>query len=372
MTLKQIAKKAIHKILPKKYIIFESVPDCGDNAKAVFDEMIKRGLNKKYKLVWLIKHSPEQYPRICNVIYAEEGNKRRKWYITRAKCFICCNAFVYTDEPSQKTFFLTHGMYVKKPTSYYHLPEQIQYCLSSSEQMKSIQAAALGTKESKMFALGYPRNDVLTQPKKDLSEYFGTAFDRIIVWYPTFRQHSSGMKTGSSHSVPIIWNEDRAIRINEVAKQENTLIILKPHFAQDVSKIEALNLSNIILIDDSFFIKNNISSYEFIGSCDALLTDYSSVYFDYTLCDKPIGLVWEDYDQYAQNPGFALDMGFYMKGGVKIYNAEQFESFIRDVSHGKDTLAEQRREIRTLSNFSTDGQSTQRVTDYIINHAHLV
>ena len=44
------------------------------------------------------------------------------------------------------------------------------------------------------------------------------------------------------------------------------------------------------MINDSFFIDNDITSYELLAACDSMITDYSSVYFDYTLCDKPIGL----------------------------------------------------------------------------------
>lgn len=368
---KKVLKDLIFSVLKKKYIVFESVPDCGDNSKAVFDEMVRRGINKRYVLVWLLSGTQENFPVIDNVKYVKKDDKYRKWYITRAKCFICCNGFVYTDNPKQKSFFLTHGMYVKCPTSYYRLPEEIQYCLSSSETMKQVQAEALGTKVDKMFSLGYPRNDVLTLTPKNLHKYFGEGFEKIIVWYPTFRQHSSGMDTGSTHSIPIIWDEKNAIELNECAKELGVIIVLKPHFAQDITKVQKLKLSNILLIDDSFFLNNGITSYEFIGSCDALITDYSSVYFDYTLCDKPIGLVWEDYKEYEKKPGFALDMDYYMKGGVKIYKLEEFKSFIIDVAHGNDRLKKERREIRDISNYSTDGKSSKRVVDYIMKEAEL-
>lgn len=369
--VKNVIKNIVFIVLRKKYIVFESVPDCGDNSKAVFDEMVRRGINKKYVLVWLLSGARDDFPSIHNVKYVKKDNKQRKWYITRAKCFICCNGFVYTDNPKQKSFFLTHGMYVKCPTAYYKLPDQIEYCLSSSEQMKQVQADALGTDVKKMFSLGYPRNDVLTAKPIDLHRYFHRAFDKIIVWYPTFRQHSSGMGTGSTHSIPIIWDEKSAIELNECARKVGVIIVLKPHFAQDMSKIQSLKLSNILLINDRFFLDNDITSYEFIGSCDALITDYSSVYFDYTLCDKPIGLVWEDYKDYEKNPGFALDMEYYMKGGVKIFDLEQFKGFVIDVAVGIDRLKNERREIRDVSNYSVDGKSSIRVVDYIVKEAGL-
>ena len=361
-----IAKKIAYKLFSNRYILFESVPDMGDNTKAVFDEMVRRGVNKKYRLVWMLHKKNADYPAIKNVIYAESGDKRRKWYMLQAKGMICCNSFLSSDNPEQRQFFLTHGMYVKCPTSYYTLPKEIQYCLSSSEDMKDLQAKALNVDREKMIALGFPRNDVLTQKPVDLHRIFGCDYDKIVVWYPTFRQHTSGMGTGSKQSVPIIWDRDNAIRINEAAKKNRVLIVLKPHFAQDTSFISEMKFSNIRLIDDKFFGQNSITSYEFIAGCDAMLSDYSSVYFDYTLCDKPIGLVWEDYEAYAQNPGFALDMEYYMKGGEKIYTVEDFEEFIGAVAGGEDRLQNQRREIRDICNLSTDGRNSKRVTDFIL------
>ncbi len=370
--LKNKIKHIMYLLSPKKSIVFESCPDLSDNSKAVFDEMIKRGLNKKYNLVWLLfDNNKDKYPKIRNVKYIQKGDKSYSWYSSFAKCFICCNRFLVQNNSYQKSYFLTHGMYVKKPTSYYTMPEKMDYCFSSSEGLKEIQAKALNVPMDKMVCLGYPRNDILTKQPVDLHSIFGEEFSKIVVWYPTFRQHNSGMGTGSAHSVPVIWDENNAVQLNETAKENNVLVVLKPHFAQDTSKIKALNLENIKLIDDNFFIENKITSYEFIAACDALITDYSSVYFDYTLCDKPIGLVWEDYEDYEKNPGFALDMQYYMKGGVKIYNLRDFQEFLKDVSLGNDTLQKERHEIAEISNYSTDGKSSERVVDFIVNTAKL-
>ncbi len=371
-TLKKILKHILYTLSPRKSIIFESCPDFSDNTKAVFDEMLKRGLNKKYILVWLLfDNKKENYPKFKNVKYVNNGKKIFSFYSLIAKCYICCNRFLYSNNNYQKSFFLTHGMYVKRPTNYYSLPIQIDYCFSSSKGLEDIQAKALNVDPNKMVSLGFPRNDILTGKKLDLSDYFDKKYSKYIVWYPTFRQHKSGMGTGSIHSIPIIWNTENALRLNAAAKKHNTLIILKPHFAQDTSKIEALDLSNIKLINDDFLLNNNLPSYELINSCDSLLTDYSSIYFDYTLCDKPIGLVWEDYDDYEKEPGFALDMTFYMKGGVKIFNIQDFEEFVSDIAADNDILQEERRQIRSISNFSTDGKSSERVVDFIVSKANL-
>ena len=144
------------------------------------------------------------------------------------------------------------------------------------------------------------------------------------------------------------------------------MIVLKPHFAQDVSCVKDLGLSNILFIDDGFFAKNNISSYEFVGGCDALISDYSSIYYDYTLCDKPIAVVWEDIEEYKQKPGLIENYEYYLQGAEKIYTLEELMGFVERVSNGEDLLRDERRDIRDLCNYSCDGKSSKRVVDYIL------
>ena len=243
--------------------------------------------------------------------------------------------------------------------------------MSASEAVSGIIAFQSRYPEERMVSLGYPRNDVFSKEIQDIKAMLNTKCKKVIVWYPTFRQHKNGSRTAASNTLPIIHDSRQAEQLNAYAAKNDALIVLKPHFAQDLSYVKDLGLSNIRIIYDDFFEKNQISSYGFIAGCDAMITDYSSVYFDYTLADKPIGAVWEDIDEYRQNPGFAIDIDYYMQGAEKIYELEQFEMFIKNVADGNDPLREQRRMIRDLVNYSTDGKNTQRVVDFIIQKANL-
>ena len=142
---------------------------------------------------------------------------------------------------------------------------------------------------------------------------------------------------------------------------------LKPHFAQDVSYIKNQELSNIVIINDEFLNENNIRSYQLLSVCDSLLTDYSSVYYDYLLCDKPIGLVWEDYEEYKKGQGFALDPDVVYSGGEKIFNVEDFCAYLERIANGEDILKEERTKIKNLSNVYQDANSSKRVSEFIID-----
>ena len=58
-------------------ILFESRPDFSDNTMAVFSEMIHRGLNKKYRLVWLIHNPASRPPELENVSAISYSDTRR-------------------------------------------------------------------------------------------------------------------------------------------------------------------------------------------------------------------------------------------------------------------------------------------------------
>ena len=375
ISLKQILKNVLCRLPIKRYIVFESVPDFTDNSKAVYDEMLRRGLNKKYKCIWLVSDRRKIYPKHENTWYVDTCNGLGRvmlyYYMVRAKCLICCNKFLYTDNKKQKSFFLTHGTAIKSVHEYYNVPDGIDYILIASEGTKEMMSYELNGNINKFIPLGFPRNDVLQSVGRNLHDYFGEKFDKIIAWYPTFRQHKSGNTAGGEHTIPIIHAEEQAFEVNRIAAENKVLLVVKPHFAQDTSYIKRLGLSNIAFIDDSFFENKDISSYEFIGSCDALITDYSSVYYDFLLCDKPIAMVWEDYEEYRMNPGFAYDMSFCAKGAEKIYDVNDMVGFISLVAKGEDRLCQERREIKNWANFADDGKNSARVVEFIIEKAEL-
>lgn len=354
----------------KNAILFESVPDFSDNSKAVFDEMIKRGINKKCKMIWLVSDKFKQFPTIENVLYVDRKTFYHKivfiYYRLRVKCIITCNENFRKLNKNQFSFFLTHGSPIKNIKGVYTISEDIDNFLVASKEFGKVMAYQHSVDISKVIALGYPRNDLLFV-KRDLNNLFKKQYRKIIVWYPTFRQHKNGLKTGSSTIFPIIDDEAKAIQVNDYAHDNDVLIVIKPHFAQDIKMFKKLSLSNIFFIDDYFFESKNISSYEFIGNCDALLTDYSSVYYDYTLCNKPIGVVWEDIEEFRNNPGFSIDLDYYWKGAEKLYTVQDLLKFIQNIANEVDQLKKERNKIKKIVNYAVDNKNSERVVDFIIN-----
>lgn len=375
--IKHILVAVVNLFYPQKAIIFESVPDFSDNTYPVFQEMVRRKIGMRYVMVWACtdKMQLNKVPDNIICIYPEckslKERLRYAYYMASAMCLISCNHIVLPWHEKQLAFYLSHGTPMKYVRSYYVIPESVDYCLSASPDVEELMAYQFMIPREKVVSLGFPRNDILTRQCQSARELIGTACQKVIAWYPTFRKHNSGFTAGSGKALPIIHDVAAAVELNEWAKEKKVMLVLKPHFAQDLSQIKDLGLSNILFIGDDFFGKYGTTSYGFIAGCDALITDYSSIYYDYMLCDKPVRLIWEDIEEYRANPGFAVDLDEFGKGGVKIYTLEDLKQFLSDVSEGKDSCQTERRALCKVVNYADDGRNAERVVDFIVEKAGL-
>lgn len=374
--LKDLAEKVFRKMPLGDIIIFESVPDLSDSTNCVFEEMINRKLNDKYKMIWWINNDgTTSHKKIKNVKYIKYNgifNKIRfLFYRERAKCIVECNRFLISTRKGQVSTYIVHGTPLKSTRSYYTVPHEIDHVVVASEEAAKICAYEFNYPIDRIHSLGLPRNDELKKKKIQLSPLFSKEYNKIIVWYPTYRQHKTSKNIYNGSALPIIHNVEQAKKLDSIAKELNVLIVLKPHFAQDISYVKDMNLANIRFIDDKFFVENHISSYEFVGNCDALITDYSSIYFDYTLCNKPIALVLEDIELYKEDTGLIEKFDECIRGASKIEVLDDLICFVQSVAEGRDELQKERNEICNLFNSSEAENSTTKVTDFIIKQAGL-
>lgn len=369
-----IFSKLIKILKLRKIILFESSPDFSDNTLYVFNELIKRGFNKKYKFIWVLNNddSNNKFDNLKNVkAISRESSEFKYYYSFVAKIIICCNNFLPKRNEKQKVVFLGHGAAIKDVRGKYEVPKTYtnDKGITLSPFIAEYDSKTMNAKPDFMLHLGYPRNDVLFHEKLNLEKLFNVKADKFIYWLPTFRRHKNVPKRiCSSISIPIIHNEDNAVRINNAAEKNNTVIIVKPHPAQDLSYIKKMSLSNILFIDNAFLEEKGIENYRVLGSCDALLTDYSSVMYDYMLVNRPIGLCWEDIEEYKQLEGLIFndnELERVTKGCSKIYTCEDLEQFISDISADNDYLKQEREQTRLLLHKYADGNSTERVADYI-------
>jgi CDP-glycerol glycerophosphotransferase (TagB/SpsB family) len=169
--------------------------------------------------------------------------------------------------------------------------------------------------------------------------------------------------------MPLIYSIEKLIALNEFLKQKHLHILYKAHFLQDMKSAKTVNLENIHFISDSMIRDVGMQLYEIIGGSSALITDYSSVFYDYLLLDHPIATTIDDIESWKKGRGFSFDIEkMHDQATVRVKNLDELFAFLNDVSEGIDRKQQGRRQIRDITHTYIDGKSTDRVVDFICDY----
>lgn len=203
--------------------------------------------------------------------------------------------------------------------------ERNYYLLATSEFSAEILSQAFGVKQENLLFSGYPRNDIFQSdnPDKYITESERTVLTEIInkitdgvkifVYLPTFRDCQNTNLFGIT-----VANE--LDTLNEFLEGHNILLITKFHFAEKGSPS-----SRITDLDNIIYLHPESDVYPFLRIADVLITDYSSVYFDFLLTLKPIIFYPYDLEYYAhEDRGFIFDYQEYTPG-PKVYNLTELQ-----------------------------------------------
>jgi CDP-glycerol glycerophosphotransferase (TagB/SpsB family) len=188
-----------------------------------------------------------------------------------------------------------------------HVPDLV---LSSSPGMTPVLAEAFGVPPERCVELGYPRNDHLVDATPAPAALVDPALlerlrgQRVVGYFPTFRDDSMGIPGGA----PVIEE------VAEVVGAQGATLLFKAH---DASHVEVGRGSNLVVLPADA----DLNAY--LGCCDVLVTDYSSVASDFLLLrDRPIVLFVPDVDDFEAVRGFALDPKDKLPGLVTRTTAE--------------------------------------------------
>lgn len=201
------------------------------------------------------------------------------------------------------------GKFIKK--LYYKLNgTNITTSLASSDFVADIIARCMGFSKKRVLVNGQPRTDALFLPPVEIPELNTSNFN--ILYAPTWRQHSE---------VKLFPFEDFSKQELETFLVENNIHIFirfHPAYEETIPK-DLLSLKNISL----FSAKTYSEIMDYINCFDSLITDYSSIYLDYMLLERPIIFLPYDLQEYEASVGFTMD---YMENtpGPKPVNFHNF------------------------------------------------
>ena len=357
----------------KNMIVFESNPDYACNTYPVFTYIKEH--YPKYKCVWVVNEGTKKHPLADGVVYLNAKglkHKLKKAYVFLfARAFVSCNRYQQKYRKKQISLFLTHGSKTKKTRGIYEMGDKVDYILVQSHFFDDIICYEYNARPAQLLYLGYPRNDYFYGEVGDVTKKLALPADsKYVIWLPTFRKTiggTDGETAKTNIGIPLIYSIDALQKTNDYLKQKNLYIIYKPHPAQNIAFLKATSLSNIKIISDKFLSERGLQLAEVLAASAALLTDYSSVYFDYILLDMPIGTTTDDIDAWKQSRGFAFDLdAMYDKSTERLPDLDSLLAFLDKTLAGVDEMKEGRREARDLTNTYFDGDSSKRVVDFLM------
>jgi len=350
----------------KKQVVFCSFPDYSDNARAVYEEMIRRGMDKQYRITWLLNGAaPDTLPpeRCCR-----QHSFKGMWRYFRAKYVFHTHGLFGNCPPKRQTVAsLWHGMPLKTimKLDATHPADEVfrfTYTIATSPLFQDVMARAFDCAPAQCLLTGQPRNDALFE-QSDVLRQMGIdreAFDRLFLWMPTYRRSAIGDvrcdgNGGAEEGVAFLTGEQLAA-LNEELAGMNSLMLIKLHPMQVAIPAENREYSHI-----RFLRKTPGLLYHLVGAADALLTDCSSVYMDYLLLDRPIGFVFDDMAQYEANRGFVFDRPLDYMPGKTVEDYDGLTAFLKDVAAGRDAFGDARRAVNEKINTYCDNNSSRRL-----------
>lgn len=357
----------------KKRIVFESNPEFSCNALPVYQEMIRRGVDKEYEIYWLVENK-EKYANdksgVKYLNYCEKGIwiLKTMYILATSKVLIFTNRFLIKYKKDQLVVNLMHGSPLKKPGDYVEF-DTCDYVITQSTFFNRMVSDMLQVPIQKMIPLGYPRTDILGMRNDSLNALGINENQKVIVWMPTFRKNrNTGKEYGflNSLGVPLLDSVEKFEQLNKRLQECYVLLIIKLHPAEDTSNMTLNDYSNICFLSNGDLDDKDVTVYGLLAESDALITDYSSVYYDYLLKDKPIGLVIDDLEDYGRRNGFVYGEYKDFVKGTYIEKLEDFFEFVYNIGHDLDPDREERQWAIERYCEHKDFRSTNRVVDFIM------
>lgn len=300
----------------KVFFITFSGRGYSDSPKAMYEYMMKAPEYKDYKFVWSFRE-PERFEFLKNerTEVVKYRSKAENKALRTSKYWISNYRMLDHQHPKKNQVYVQcwHGTPLKRlgydlsasdnamnsmqeiRQKYRTDAAKFSYLVSPSPFTTKVFATAWNLVKTgqtdKIIEEGYPRNDRLInatpEEVKKLRQNLGVNDKKVILYAPTWRdnQHTSG--TGYTYKTEVDFDKLR----DELG--DEYVILFRAHYL----------VANSFDFDKYKGFVVDVSSYSDINelylAADILITDYSSVFFDYSNLGKPIIFYMYDLEQYA-------------------------------------------------------------------------
>lgn len=305
--------------LNEKMIFFESFfgKSYTGNPKYLYEAMLEMGMDKEYTFVWAYSGEDKDIipgnPIIVDRFQPGDYYK----YLALSKYWINNIIFpIHTKRPGNVYLQTWHGTPLKKlgyditipgpevqgRENFYNESRNWDYLISSNPYSTKIFKRAFKY-DKEVLEDGYPINDIFfkdnTSFVKDLKSKLGIDEDKKIILYaPTWKDDEQNESWEHYFNLEIDLE-----RLYEEFSDEYVIILKMHHLVSENLRIDerlkdfAIDLSSYDDIQELYVLS------------DILITDYSSVFFDYAHSKRPILFFVPDLNHYIENVrGLYLNM----------------------------------------------------------------
>ncbi|MEB7050079.1 bifunctional glycosyltransferase/CDP-glycerol:glycerophosphate glycerophosphotransferase [Mammaliicoccus sciuri] len=360
-------------------IVFESFggKNYSDSPKYIYEYMQKN--YPKLNYIWVF-NNPDKNVIIGNAEKVKKGSKEYYDAYSKAKFWVSnARLPLYLNKKENQIYIQTwHGTPLKRlandmkvvrmpgtttanyKKNFYAETSRWDYLVSPNRYSTNIFKTAFWMDEERTWEIGYPRNDILVNRSND-QEYINQIKKdlnlpedkKVIMYAPTWRDDEF-VKKGQ-------YLFDLKINLENLQKElgENYVILLRMHYlianALDLNGYEdfAIDVSNYSDISELYLIS------------DALITDYSSVMFDFGILKRPQYFFAYDIEKYDKGlRGFYMDYMNDLPGEIitdEFKLAEKLKNIDEHKEKYKDKIEKFYEKFCSLEK----GQSSKFIGDFI-------
>ncbi|MFD7991838.1 bifunctional glycosyltransferase/CDP-glycerol:glycerophosphate glycerophosphotransferase [Streptomyces mexicanus] len=344
-----------------------------DSPRAMYEELVRRGLDLKH--LWAVRDGQVILP---------EGVERvrmwgREWYEALASSrYIVTNGHLpdwIERRPGQVIVQTWHGTMLKKighdiDTLHFDRRYQEKLALEAKQWSMVVSSNRFSTPilkrafsyDGEILEAGYPRNDYLYSPERDaiaarVKEKLGLpAGKKVVLYAPTWRDdqaHSRGQ-----------FLFDLRIDLEDAQRRlgEDHVLLIRRHS----------NVVDLVPGAGNGFVWD-VSEYPDIAdlylAADMMITDYSSVMFDYAHLKRPMLFFTYDLEHYRDTlRGFYFDFEQDSPGPL-IFTSKELVDAIRDIDQVSAEYKERFARFHHLFCDLDDGHASARVVDRMLEQA---
>jgi CDP-glycerol glycerophosphotransferase (TagB/SpsB family) len=355
-----------------------------DNSRTLFEWYNEHGVEGQY--YWMTKsHDVYRMLKSKNLPVARIDSVKGIRLLNKAKYAFYTNrltdiAIHYMAVPTTlKLIYLSHGQSVKNTRLAVHegvdsgyrndtlkASSQMAFAISTSPFMAKVQAESNGLSPEMYKITGFPRNDWMFNPPQtaatDWARFLGDRkYSKVILYAPTWRRNAPRTKL-------FPFSDFDPLKLARFVEEHNILLLLRPHL-QDLKRnphCKAITEKLISLTGNIRLatIEEFVEASFLLPYVDALISDYSSIYHDFLLLDRPIYLVPYDHQTFDQVNGFKYPYLENLPGPV-VDSQEQLFGVFNLLVTGVDHYRSNRENLRGLIYTDVDGNACERVAKQI-------